>query len=366
MGKSIQLSDEQFEALDRLRFSTSSAEVFRNCLIILRTHAGCSIAHIADFLGCSADTVKRVRSLYRRGGLDALHPRDSPGRPSRAKDDFRAQLRQAVQTCPLSLGYGFATGSAARLAEHLARQTGVRFSDDQMRRLLKDEGFSFQRPKHTLKGQRDEAAFGRASQELQRLKEQALGPNAGFALVFQDEVEIHKLRALSRVWAPVGSQPEVPSPGKNEKRVISGGIDYLRGKITYTVAATKSGVNFLAFLVALAAAYAGKKVVLVCDNGRFHTTKAVKAWLEANKDKVEIYWLPPYSPSLNLIERLWGHLKRTVLANVLFKDMADLVASAKRGLDDINGRRDRMGFVFNPDELLGKKNKRKRKPRLAG
>src|SRR5262245_50083178 len=103
MGKSIQLSDEQFDALDRLRFSTPDADVFRNCLIILRSHAGCSIAQIADFLGCSADTVKRVRRLYLQGGIEALHPRDSPGRPSRATAEFRAQLRQAVKACPLSL-----------------------------------------------------------------------------------------------------------------------------------------------------------------------------------------------------------------------------------------------------------------------
>lgn len=359
MGQSIRLTDEEFDALDRLRFSTPSAEVFRNCLIVLRSHAGCSIAQIAEFLGCDASTVKRVRRLYRDGGIGAMRPRDSPGRPSRATAPFRCQLRQAVKTCPLALGYGFATWSAARLAEHLARHAGVRFSPDQMRRLLREEGFSFQRPKHTLKGRRDEAAFQQARAELRGMKKEALGPSADFALVFQDEVEIHKLPALARAWSEVGSQPEVPSPGKNEKRVVYGGIDYLSGKITYTVAATKSGVNFLAFLAALAAAYAGRKVVLVCDNGRFHTTKAVAAWLEANKDKVEIYWLPPYSPSLNLIERLWGHLKRTVLANVLFAQMGDLEAAARRGLDDVNGKRDRMGFVFNHDDVLTKQKARR-------
>src|SRR5262245_24096999 len=361
MKPSIQLTDEQLDALDRLRFSSPSAEVFRNCLIILRSHAGCSISQIAEFLGCSPDTVKRVRRLYRQGGIDALHPRDSPGRTSRATPEFRQRLRCAVKTCPLALGYGFATWSSARLAEHLAQLTGVRFSDDQMRRLLHEEGFTFQRPKHTLKGKRDEAAFQHAKQELQERKRQALGPSADFALVFQDEVEVHKLPALARVWAEVGSQPEVPSPGKNEKRVIYGGIDYLTGKISYTVGLTKSGVNFLAFLVALAAVYCGRKVLLVCDNGRFHTTKAVRAWLEANQDKVEIYFLPPYCPSLNLIERLWGHLKRTALANVLFKEMDDLEAAARRGLDDISGQRDRMSFVFNHDDLLGTKN-----ARLAG
>jgi len=72
------------------------------------------------------------------------------------------------------------------------------------------------------------------------------------ALVFQDEMEIHRHPTLARMWAVVGQQPEIPAPGKNEKRVVYGGIDYNSGKITYTVVQTKSGQNFLAFLLAIA------------------------------------------------------------------------------------------------------------------
>ena len=60
------------------------------------------------------------------------------------------------------------------------------------------------------------------------------------------------------MWAPVGTQPEIPAPGQNEKKVVYGGVDYATGKITYTIAEIKSGVNFLIFLVALVEkAYAG-------------------------------------------------------------------------------------------------------------
>jgi len=166
-------------------------------------------------------------------------------------------------------------------------------------------------------------------------------------LVFQDEVEIHLHPTLTRMWAPLGTQPQVPAPGKNEKKVVYGGVDYATGKITQIIADTKSGVNFLAFLIALVAAYAGRKVRLVCDNGRFHWTHAVQQWLTAHRQQVEVYWLPPYSPSLNLIERLWGHLKRTVLANVLFRTLDDLAAAFRRGVGRINGHRDRMGFMFD-------------------
>jgi transposase len=57
-----------------------------------------------------------------------------------------------------------------RLAAHLAQVTGIRFSDDRLRVLLRQEGFSFHRPKHTLKGKRDEAAYEKAEKQLVRLK----------------------------------------------------------------------------------------------------------------------------------------------------------------------------------------------------
>jgi transposase len=224
MGRTLKLTESQWDELDRLRITTESADVFRNCTIILMSAAGGSKASISKDLGCCTDTIARVRKLYRQGGVKALYP----------------------------------------------------------------------------------------------------------------------------------IQPEVPSPGKNEKQVVYGGVDYRTGRITYTVAATKSGLNFLAFLVALVAAYAGQKIRLVCDNGRFHQTKAVFRWLETHRDQIEIYWLPPYCPSLNLIERLCGHLKRTVLANVLFATMDDLLAAFRRGVARVNGHRNKMNFIFDHDDIKKK------------
>jgi transposase len=357
MAQGIRLSDAQFDELDDLRSRTHSADVFRNCTIILLSSGGHPIAGIAELLGCSPETVKRVRRLYRHRGTAALHPDKPPGRPSAATPDFRNALAAAVATNPRQFGYGFTTWSTARLAAHLAKSTGTKLSPAQVRRLLHQEGFSVHRPKHTLKGKRDEAAYQKARAQLQRLKKRAVAESPEEVLIFQDEVEIHRLPALARIWAKVGTQPEVPTPGTNEKQVIYGGIDYATGQLTYTIAATKSGVNFLAFLVVLVAGYTGKKIRLVCDNGRFHTTKAVRAWLEANRDKLEIFWLPPYCPSLNLIERLWGHLKRTVLANVLFETIDDLVAAFVTGVSRINGRKNQMEFVFNHDDLKPKRRK---------
>jgi hypothetical protein len=51
-----------------------------------------------------------------------------------------------------------------------------------------------------------------------------------------------------------------------------------------------------------------------------------------------------------LIEWLWGHLKRTILANALFATIEDLIAAFRRGIARINGRRDQMAFMFDHDK----------------
>jgi len=146
MGYGIKLTEQQWDELDRVRLTTDSADVFRNCLIILMSDSRDTIAAIARRLGCGTDTVVRIRRLYRKGGVKALLPVKPPGRPGRATPAFIAQMKQAAQTNPLTLGYGFSTWSAARLAQHMAKVTGIRFSDDQLRRLLHQEGFSIHRP----------------------------------------------------------------------------------------------------------------------------------------------------------------------------------------------------------------------------
>lgn len=170
------LSVPKRRALERLRRDDNRAAAFRNATIILQSAEGQSKAALSQALGCSISTIDRVRRAYLREGLAGLRPVKPPGRPSRATPAFRAALAEAVQTPPQTLGYGFTTWSVARLAAHLKKLTKIGFSDDQLRRLLHQEGFSIQRPKHTMRGKRNEAEFQRAKGELEALKKGLSGP----------------------------------------------------------------------------------------------------------------------------------------------------------------------------------------------
>jgi transposase len=164
------LTDEQWDEVDEFRSSTRDARAFRNATIILMSSVGRSKRQIAETLGCSTATVDNIRAAYRRGGISGLTPSSPPGRTSRATPEYRAAIRQAIATQPQDLGYGFSVWSVNRLRQHLKQRTGIELSEDQFRRILHQEGFSVQRPKHTMEGKRDEAEHDRAKAELRDLK----------------------------------------------------------------------------------------------------------------------------------------------------------------------------------------------------
>lgn len=82
------------------------------------------------------------------------------------------------------------------------------------------------------------------------------------------------------------------------------------------------------------AANQGRSVTLVMDNARYQRCHKVTGHSAAQD--VEILFLPPYSPNLNLIERLWKHLKKRALRNRHFKDFASFRAAVDHYLDNLN------------------------------
>ena len=245
-------------------------------------------------------------------------------------------LRQTVLTSPRKLGYAFTAWTLPRLAEFLQRQTGVTVQPHYLGRLLHRMGIARKRPKHVLEGKRDEAAHDRAKTELEALKKH-LGRRKKTVVISQDETEFHLYPYLVAIWSVVGSpQPEVRTPGKNQKRVLYGGLNLKTGHLTSHWAATKSGAHFVEYLETLLHDYPDQKILMIADNGSFHHTLKVEAFVKGHRDRLEIKWLPPYCPDLNDIERTWRRLKASHASNFLFNSLDELVENVRQGIAELN------------------------------
>jgi transposase len=58
------------------------------------------------------------------------------------------------------------------------------------------------------------------------------------------------------------------------------------------------------------------RIHVFCDNARYYKNKQVQKYLKVSK--VELHYLPPYSPNLNPIERLWKWMKEVVIYNAYY------------------------------------------------
>jgi transposase len=78
----------------------------------------------------------------------------------------------------------------------------------------------------------------------------------------------------------------------------------------------------------------GRRIHLVLDNARYQRCALVAK--AAKRHNVQLVFLPPYSPNLNLIERFWKFLKSTALAGVYFESKAAFIEAVTDFLDEVN------------------------------
>lgn len=81
--------------------------------------------------------------------------------------------------------------------------------------------------------------------------------------------------------------------------------------------------------------YPSGKIVMTLDNARIHHAKLLSSFLADNKSRLELIFLPPYSPELNLVEGLWKWLKADVINNVFYHTTAEIRTNVQAFMDRI-------------------------------
>ena len=163
--------------------------------------------------------------------------------------------------------------------------------------------------------------------------------------MFGDEASFWLDGTLHRTWARIGEQPRVSTFGMRKTAHVFGAVSLeRRPRFVHQFAERFSGATFLEFLQHLVACFR-RKVFLVIDNGPCHNLDAAgKEWLAANRHRIELFRLPPYSPELNPIEGVWKTTKRTTTHNRFFRTTTERDAALTATFERFNA---------NPTSLAG-------------
>jgi transposase len=118
-------------------------------------------------------------------------------------------------------------------------------------------------------------------------------------------------------------------------RFLAGDVSWVSGQVLAHVAPQKSGDRFAAFLAQIAQTWPEDHLVLVMDNVSYHRSQAMRDWWAAQDGGVTPFWLPAYTPTLNLVERVWRYLKQKLACHRFWNDVAGLEAAATRLLNQM-------------------------------
>jgi transposase len=155
-------------------------------------------------------------------------------------------------------------------------------------------------------------------------------------LLFQDECMIRVYQAVQYTWFLRGKQRIIPTYGKHHGVKLIGVLNYETGKVHCTEEEKYDAEAFLRFLQYVLKQYPTGKIVMVLDNARIHHASFIQPFLEENRDRLELVFLPPYSPEMNLIEGLWKWLKSVVIYNVFHKSVREIRKHVQAFISSIN------------------------------
>jgi hypothetical protein len=145
-----------------------------------------------------------------------------------------------------------------------------------------------------------------------------------------DEVHFQQHGSRCRMWiAPEESDPVLIHEPTRCSIGYFGAVRLRDGKFVYQREMDKfNAETFWNFLKKLnkASCHSGKKVVVLSDNARYHHAKLHKEYREKWTGKFELEFLPPYSPDLNPIERVWKLTRRCCTHNQYFPDIKSIAS----------------------------------------
>ena len=133
------------------------------------------------------------------------------------------------------------------------------------------------------------------------------------------------------MWVPPEDKDPVVFHAPTRQSVACfGAVSLLSGKFVHIFSPVFNAATFEVFLKALLRRRSRhKKMVVVLDNASYHRAKLLQPLLAAHRDHFELRFLPPYSPQLAPIERVWRLTRRLATHNLHFNSLDELVAAVE-------------------------------------
>ena len=303
---------------------------------------GMSRYEIARVIDVHYATVGDWIRRYEGGGLKALQI----GKRGRRSGDGRklsvVQERKLeeiiVGKSPEQMQLPFALWSGPAIGDLIHELWSIKMPQRTISTYMRRWGYTPQKPAKRAYERSDTATRKWLEESYPIIKKRAA--SQGGEIFWGDETGVSNQCQHVRGYAPIGDTPVVKIQAKRFRTNLISAVNN-QGKLRFMIYKETMTAKVLIRFMDRLIKDANRKVFLILDNLRVHHAKLVKAWLEGNTKRIEVYYLPAYTPELNPDEYLNCDLKQGIRASSPARNQKQLerkVLGIMRKLQALPGR----------------------------
>jgi transposase len=304
------------EIIDLRALNNDELHTVRKQVVRLKKK-GMSGKEIEALTGVRANRASEIWSKYKEFGEKSLKPNTrgrKPGSQTLLTPEQEKEVRKIIiDKTPDQVKLSFGLWTRQAISDLVKRMYKIDLSLRSVTNYLKRWGFTCQRPTKKAYSQDDIKVNRFMKEEYPAIAKRAAVERA--EIYWGDEVGVSNQEYYQRGFSLKGVTPVIRMESRQERISMISAITG-RGKARFMIYDGAMHQELLIKFMRRLISDVDRKVFLILDNLRVHHGKKTQAWLDKHKDKIEVFYLPPYSPELNPDEYLNNALKRDVHSGV--------------------------------------------------
>jgi transposase len=266
----------------------------------------------AEVFELSIRSVNRIWAKYKQGGKRSLHNKKrgvQGGKKINGKQS--AEVRRLIKDkLPDQLKLSFGLWTREAVQQLILSLYGIELSRWQVGRYLRSWGYTPQKPISKAFEQKPEKVKKWLEEEYPAIKKKAQKENA--IIYFGDETGMRSDHQAGRSYAPAGQTPVIKKTGQRFSLNMISAISN-KGHLQFMIIDGRFNSEVFETFLQQIIKYSRQKIYFITDGHPAHKTKKLNEWLTENKNKIEVFFLPPYSPELNPQEYVNQDVKTNVV-----------------------------------------------------
>lgn len=303
---------------------------------------------VADLYDVGRSTVYNWRKEYLEKGDAALVVKSAPGPAPKLAGEQLEQVRKwIVGIDPRKLQFDSAMWTRQMVRDLIKREFGVDYTLQAIGEMLRRMGLSPQKPLVRAYQQNPELVRRWKEEEYPAIRMEANA--AGASIFFCDEATIRSDYSSGTTWAPVGRTPIIRGTGDRKSVNMISAIS-AQGKMHFSfLPGNLNSAMFIDYLENLLHDILGT-IFLIVDGYPSHKSKETREFVESTGGRLNLFFLPPYSPELNPDEWVWKDVKHDRIGRMASRSETEMRNGIQKAVARLQSAAEFvMSFFLDPD-----------------